>query len=242
MKNAGACEGRRRKQAFTMARDHVGGRDSPSEDSLRRLLLACAVTACLLCVVITVSVYTRKKEASREEAAEALRQEAAAAEAKAKEHAWRRKRRLQILQRRAAKQRLAVPEKNEWFYVDEQGRMLAHLSSLQTVTVTYNGTTKTTVTNTTTTVTTSNELYKRKQAAATGGPREEDSSGSRDAGVAAAGARRKPRRSGQQQQQPRVTGLGRSGRDGVLLEGDAEARGPNETKDKRTEGMRVAAA
>lgn len=224
-----------------MARDDVGGEDSASEDGVRRLLLACAVTACLMCVVITVSMYTRKrespKESPNEEDTEVLRQEAEAAEAKAKEHAWRRKRKLQILQRRAAKRRLAVPEKNEWFYVDAQGRTLAHLSSVQTVTVTYNGTTKTTVTNTTTTVTTSNELYKRKQAATAEAPRE-DSSDSRDDGVAA--ARRKPRRSGRRQ--PRVTGIGRSGRDGVLFEDDIGARGPNGTKHKRTEGIRVAAA
>ncbi|KAL1468769.1 hypothetical protein MTO96_041266 [Rhipicephalus appendiculatus] len=111
----------------------------------------------------------------------------------------RRRRKLEILRRRAAKQELANPSKDEWIYVDAQGRPMAYLTSKQTVTVTYNGTTRTTVTNTTTTVTTSNDAYA--------------TSSRRRGSQTAAAAHSQPH-------QHQGVALGSSGRDGVLVSDD----------------------
>ncbi|KAL1485144.1 hypothetical protein MTO96_048495 [Rhipicephalus appendiculatus] len=121
----------------------------------------------------------------------------------------RRRRKLEILRRRAAKQELANPSRNEWIYVDAQGRPLAYLTSKLTVTVTYNGTSRTTVTNTTTTVTTSNDAY------ATSSRRR----GSQTAAAASS-----------QPHHPHGVALGSSGRDGVLVSGDNEPETASGTK------------
>ncbi|KAL3210669.1 hypothetical protein MRX96_008619 [Rhipicephalus microplus] len=108
----------------------------------------------------------------------------------------RRRRKFEILRRRAAKQELTNPSREEWIYVDAQGRPVAYLTSKQTVTVTYNGTTKTTVTNTTTTVTTSNDAYATR-------------SRRRGSQATAAASSRPHKHNG--------VALGSSGRDGVLV-------------------------
>ncbi|KAL1486443.1 hypothetical protein MTO96_031386 [Rhipicephalus appendiculatus] len=112
-----------------------------------------------------------------------------------------RRRKLVILRRRAVKQELANPSRDEWNSVDAQGRPMAYLTSRQTVTVKYNGTSRTTVTNTTTTVTTSNDAYA--------------TSSRRRGSQTAAAVRSQPH-------QHRGVELGSSGRDGVLVSDDNE--------------------
>ncbi|XP_065287348.1 uncharacterized protein [Dermacentor albipictus] len=181
--------------------------DSAPDDSVRRLVLAFAVTACLLCVVLALSVY-RRREPSKQDGDDAP-QPAVATDPKVAERAARRRRKFEILSRRAAKQELANPSRDEWIYVDAQGRPMAYLTSTQTVTVTYNGTSKITVTNTTTTVTTSNDAYA--------------TSTRRRSGQAAAPPE-------QSQQQRHAVALGSTGRDGVLLRDDSEPQKDRKAK------------
>ncbi|XP_054932293.1 uncharacterized protein [Dermacentor andersoni] len=189
--------------------------DSAPDDSLRRLVLAFAVTACLLCVVLALSVY-RRREPSKQDGDEPASapsssgpQPTGVTDPKAAERAARRRRKFEILRRRSVKQELANPSRDEWIYVDAQGRPVAYLTSTQTVTVTYNGTSKITVTNTTTTVTTSNDAYAtsaRHRSSQAAAPPE------------------------QSQQQRHTMALGSTGGDGVLLRNDSEPQKDRKAK------------
>ncbi|KAL3207894.1 hypothetical protein MRX96_039435 [Rhipicephalus microplus] len=171
--------------------------DGVSDESLQRLVLVFAVTACLLGVVLTLSL-TRRRETPVQDDDDSARasQTTVAPDPKEVEARARRRRKFEILRRRAAKQELTNPSREEWIYVDAQGRPVAYLTSKQTVTVTYNGTTKTTVTNTTTTVTTSNDAYATR-------------SRRRGSQATAAASSRPHKHNG--------VALGSSGRDGVLV-------------------------
>lgn len=166
-------------------------------------MFAFAVTACLLSVVLILSL-SRHREPPKQDDADSpgVSRPKVVPDPKVAEAIARRKRKLAILRRRAAKEELANPARDEWIYVDPQGRPVAYLTSKQTVTITYNGTTKITVTNTTTTVTTSNDAYKTS-------PRKRGSQ-------AAATREHSPQRR-------RGLALGSSGSDGILLNDDGEA-------------------
>ncbi|XP_077512013.1 uncharacterized protein LOC144122932 [Amblyomma americanum] len=176
-----------------MARREVGGAGSVSEDRLRWLLLALAVTLSLLCLAVSMSLYPQE-ESAIEQDFDALWKAAVEVDTKVMEHATWKKRSLETLQLLAGKQRSPV---------DAQ---LAHLSSLN---LTQNSPTGTSANNMT--LTADCAPQKRERATA---------EGNSGAGIAGAG-RRRPRRSAPQRSLGKR--LGRNGRRSLLFEDDAKA-------------------